>query len=176
MNPWIPPHSHRCLEMEDRGLHRHASVCFSPSWPSSPVYVIRGRKLKGQPWVSRCHWTTGWSTTQLKRSGAATHPCLTPLLMLNHSESFPFMRTQLWESPLSFLNSLRILPGTPMHARIAHNEAWSTESNAAFRSMKARYKCRPLRNSRVFSMMRRREDIWSIVERFGRKPTCCGRL
>ena len=28
-----------------------------------------------------------WSTTQLKRSGAAAHPCLTPLLMLNHSES-----------------------------------------------------------------------------------------
>jgi len=24
--------------------------------------------------------------------------------------------------------------------------------------------------------MRRRADIWSIVERFGMKPTCCGRL
>ena len=38
------------------------------------------------------------------------------------------------------------------------------------------YKWRPLRNSRVFSMMRRRADIWSIVERFGMKPACCGRL
>jgi len=24
--------------------------------------------------------------------------------------------------------------------------------------------------------MRRRADIWSIIERFGMKPACCGRL
>ena len=63
-----------------------------------------------------------------------------------------------------------------MHVIIAHDGAWLTESNAAFRSMKAMYKSRPLRNSRVFSIMRRRADIWSIVERFGMKPACCGRL
>jgi len=63
-----------------------------------------------------------------------------------------------------------------MHARIAYNEAWMTELNAAFRSMKAMCKWRPLRNSWVFSIMRRRADIWSIIERFGMKPACCGRL
>jgi len=51
---------HRCLEMEYQGLHQHASVWFSHSLPSSPVYVTRDRKLKGQPWVSRWHWTTAW--------------------------------------------------------------------------------------------------------------------
>ena len=36
-----------------------------------------------------------WSMMQLKSSGAATQPCLTPLCMGNHSESRPFTRTQL---------------------------------------------------------------------------------
>jgi len=144
--------------------------------PSAYSRSARWRLLKDTAGICVQTRDVRWSTTQLKRSGAAPHPGLTALLMLNYSESFPFMRRQLREYPQSFLNSLRILPGTPMHARIARNEAWSTESNAAFRSMKAMYKWRPLRNSRVFSMMRWRADIWSIVERFGMKQACCGRL
>ena len=74
---------------------------------------------------------------QLNRSGAATHPWLTPLQMVNQSERVLLMRTQLDVSVYSRSSTCTILGGMPMEWRMCHRQSRSTESNAALRSMKA---------------------------------------
>lgn len=59
---------------------------------------------------------------------------------------------------------------------IFQREVWCTVSKAAFRSRKAMYRWRFWRNSCTFSMMSRRPEMWSVMERFGMKPACWGRL
>ena len=66
------------------------------------------------------------------------------------------------------------LGDTPMISRIFDWEVLSTVSNAALRSMKAINRRQSLSYSQDFSMIRRKVEIWSIVDLLRLKPASCG--
>ena len=67
-----------------------------------------------------------------------------------------------------------IFSGTPIVLKMVYKPWWSTESEAALRLMKARYRCWSLLNLHCFSTISLTADVWSIVEQLGMKLAWCG--
>lgn len=68
------------------------------------------------------------------KTGAATHLCLTRLFTRNQSASVPFTITQHHHA---IDGRVTIIGGAPRVLSVLESDVWSTESNAAFRSMEA---------------------------------------
>ena len=105
---------------------------------------------------------------RLKRTGASTHPCLTPLEMLKGSDASPSEITcpvmSSWNWRIRFTN----LVGHPSLDRITQRASLLTVSKAFIRSMKTAM--RSIFCLMHFSCTLRVEKIMSVVLRFGRNP------
>ena len=103
-----------------------------------------------------------------KRTGASTHPCLTPLEMLKGSDASPSESTcpvmPLWNWRTRFTN----LVGQPNLDRITQRASLLTVSKAFVRSMNMAK--RSIFCSMHFSCSWRTEKIMSVVLRFERNP------
>ena len=110
-------------------------------------------------------WFSMQAKNRLKRTGASTHSCLTPLEMLKGSDASlsestcPVMLSWNWR--IRFTN----LVGHPSLDRITHR---ATVSKAFVRSMKTA--TRSIFYLMHFSCTWRAEKIMSVVLRFGRNP------
>ncbi|GAA48014.1 hypothetical protein CLF_101077 [Clonorchis sinensis] len=101
-------------------------ICISegsePRRAISSAYSMSARERPGSiltPEVSESgrEISNSMSITKLERKGERGQPCLTPLDVVNSSESFPYTRTRPQESAYSALIRDRNLEGTPLIAR-----------------------------------------------------------
>ncbi len=112
--------------------------------------------------------------TQLKRSGATTQPWRTPDAMENHSAKSFRTRPQLSLSEQMSSRRRQSFGGVPEMQMRSQRDMRSMLSKAALKYTKAMYNVRLC--SLHFSIICRRANIWSMVERSGMKPACCIRL
>ena len=109
-------------------------------------------------------WFSTYVKNRLKRTGASTHPCLTPLEMLKGSDASPSESTcpvmSSWNWRIRFMN----LVGHISLDRITQRVSLLTVSKAFVRSMKTATR------SMHFSCTWCTEKIMSVVLRFGRNP------
>ena len=110
-----------------------------------------------------------WFSTQvknrLKRAGASTHPCLTPLEMLKGSDASQSESTCPVMSPWNWRIRFTNLVGYPSLDRITQRASVLTVSKAFVRSMKTA--TRSIFCSMYFSCTWRTEKIMSVVLWFG---------
>ena len=105
-----------------------------------------------------------------KSVGASTHPCLTPLVIANVSEtSPPFLTFTI--IPVCRLSIMVVnISGHPYILSSCHSPVPPTVSNAFVKSTNTIYRGRSC--SMHFSWSCRRQKIMSIVLLFERKPHC----
>ena len=101
---------------------------------------------------------------------ASTHPCLTPFVIANVSEtSPPFLTFTI--IPVCRLSIMVVnFSGHPYFLSSCHSQFLPTVSNAFVKSTKTIYRGRSC--SMHFSWSCRRQKIMSTVLRFERKPHC----
>ena len=105
-----------------------------------------------------------------KSMGAITHPCLTPFVIANVSEtSTPFLTFTI--IPVCRLSIMVVnFSGHPYFLNSCHSPVFPTVSNAFVKSTKTIYRGRYC--SMHFSWSCRRQKIMSTVLLFERKPQC----
>ena len=105
-----------------------------------------------------------------KSVGASTHPCLTPFVIANVSETSPPFLT--FTIILICRHSIMVVKfsGHPYFIRSCHSPVLPTVSNAFVKSTKTIYRGQSC--SMHFSWSCRRQKIMSTVLRFEQKPQC----
>ena len=110
------------------------------------------------------------ANTMLKRVGARTHPCFTPLVTGNESEVSPLSRTVALMPSCNCRTSAVNFLFQPNFSIICHRPSLQTVSNALVKSMNVIKKSSY--SSWHFSCSWRAEKIMSTVPRPPRKPHC----
>ena len=105
-----------------------------------------------------------------KNVGASTHPCLTPFVIANVSETSPsFLMFTI--NPVCRLSIIVVtFSGHPYFLSSCHSPVHPTVSNAFVKSTKTIHRSRSC--SMHFSWSCRRQKIMSTVLRFEPKPHC----
>ena len=148
----------------------------SSSISSGPPLLLLSRNTRSSRMVSsslKRRSTTSITAAKkmLNSNGDSTHPCRSPCVTSNHSESSPLSirtldRIQSWNWRMTSI----ITDGTPVRASAFHNSSRSTELLAVWRSAKHMYSgiflCRPSFCSRWAT------NSMSMVDHAGWKPHC----